>query len=143
MPQLLEKYHTGEFFRGVLFPIGRRGSPVKIGNDLEEVFSGLLQLFNTAKGERLMYPEFGSSLRGLLWEPHDALFRQSVLTDLRRTIARWEPRVILRSVVYDPNPYLLNLGILIMTLELIVVNNPSITHSVLLPLSSQGTFIPG
>ena len=141
VPELLEQFHRGDKWRGALFPIGKVGSPVVIGEDLSEVFSSLLQILNTKKGERVMYPGFGSNLRGLLWEPHDVFFRQTLGYEIRRAINQWEPRVILLSTVYDPNPIMLDLGILIISLELRVVNNPRSSQNVLIPLSAQGTFL--
>lgn len=138
MPRLLEQFHTGEFWRGALFPIGKRGTPVVIGEDLDEVFSSILQILNTRPGERVMYPEFGSTLGPLLWEPNDEFLRQDIVNELTRSLGLWEPRVIVESIVFDDNPRLKNLGILIIALEVRLVNNPRLQTRVRVPISSQG-----
>lgn len=138
MPRLLEQFHTGEFWRGALFPIGKRGTPVVIGEDLDEVFSSILQILNTRPGERVMYPEFGSTLGPLLWEPNDEFLRQDIVNELTRSLGLWEPRVIVESIVFDDNPRLKNLGILIIALEVRLVNNPRLQTRIRVPISSQG-----
>jgi uncharacterized protein len=138
MPQILNKHHTGEFWRGALYPIGKVGSPVVVGEDLEEVFSSLLQIFNTKRGERVMYPEFGSDLPALLWEPHDDFLLGQIRDGIKRAIAQWEPRVIIMGIAFDVNPRLRNLGILVISIEMRLKNNPRVQTVVKVPISSTG-----
>jgi phage baseplate assembly protein W len=138
MPELLEVYHTGEFWRGPLYPIGRIGSPVVIGEDIDEVFSSIIQILNTRRGERIMYPEFGSDLGPILWEPNDLFLQQQVRVELIRSLTVWEPRVQVVSVVFDSNPNLKNLGILVVSIQIRLVNNPRLEQIVNVPISSQG-----
>lgn len=139
MPELLEVYHTGEFWRGPLYPIGRVGSPVVIGEDIDEVFSSILQIVNTRRGERIMYPEFGSDLGPILWEPHDLFLQQQIRVELIRSLTIWEPRVEVISIDFEDNANLRNLGILIMSLQIQLVNNPRLEQIINVPISSQGS----
>lgn len=139
MPRLLAKYHTGEFWRGAAFPIGKVGKqPVEIVEDIDEIFLSLLQIFNTRRGERVMYPEFGSDLGPLLWEPHDSFLQQEVRKELIRAVTLWEPRVNVDTVAFDSNSYLKNLGILIVSISIRLVNNPRVNQIIQVPISSQG-----
>lgn len=139
MPRLLTKYHTGEFWRGVAFPIGKIGKhPVEIVDDIDEVFLSILQILNTRRGERVMYPEFGSDLGPILWEPHDAFLQQEISRELTRALALWEPRVVVDNIIFDTSAYLKNLGILIVSLTISLVNNPRLNHVIQVPISSQG-----
>ena len=138
MPNLLDEFHTGEFWRGPLFPIGKEGTPVVIGEDIDEVFSSIIQILNTRRGERIMYPEFGSDLGPLLWEPHDLFLQQQVRRELVRALNIWEPRVELMSVEFEDNPNLRNLGILVLSIQLRLINNPRLEQVIQVPLSSQG-----
>lgn len=139
MPRLLEQFHTGEFWRGALYPIGKRGTPAVIGEDLDEIYSSILQILNTRKGERPMFPEFGSNLGPLLWEQNDEFLRQDITNELVTALALWEPRVVVEGIVFNDNPQLKNLGILIISLEIRVVNNPRLQQTIRVPISSQGT----
>jgi len=139
MPELLNKFHNGDGWRAPLFPIGTKGRPVIIGQDLELVYSALIQLLNTKKGTRVMYRSFGWDHGSIPWEPHDPFLQQELNSELRRCINTWEPRCVVDSIAYDPNPRLLNLGILIISITLTLVNNPRFSQTVFVPISSQGT----
>ncbi len=139
MPNLLNVFHTGEFWRGALFPIGRVGSPIVIGDDLDKVFSSILQILNTRRGERIMYPEFGSDLGPILWEPHDLFLRQQVRVELTRALNIWEPRVRVVSIEFDVNDRFLDLGILVLSIQIQLINNPRLEQVIRVPVSSQGT----
>lgn len=139
MPRLLGKYHTREFWRGAAFPIGKVGKhPVEIVEDIDEVYLSILQILNTRRGERVMFPEFGSDLGPILWEPHDAFLRQEIRSELTRAISLWEPRVQISQIAFDTNNYFVNLGILIISITFRLINNPRLTHSIQVPISSQG-----
>jgi len=139
MPRLLNRFHTGEYWRGAAFPLAKIGKhPVEIVEDIDEVFMSILQILNTRRGERVMYPEFGSDLGPVLWEPHDAFLQQEIRTELVRALTLWEPRVIVDSVAFDENSFLKNLGILIISITIRLVNNPRLNQVIQVPISSQG-----
>src|SRR6266404_2402703 len=105
MPRLLDRYHRSDRWRGVAFPVGQHGTstrdPLPVVQDIEEVRLSLLQIFNTALGERVMYPNFGSRLTALLWEPYDEIYSQQLAFEIRQTVEINEPRVIVESAVID------------------------------------------
>jgi phage baseplate assembly protein W len=139
MPNLLARYHTGEFWRGAAFPIGKTGQhPVAIVEDIDEVFLSILQILNTRRGERVMYPEFGSDLGPILWEPHDAFLQQEIRRELTRALTLWEPRVIIEDITFDTNSFYTNLGILVMSITIRLINNPRLNQVIQVPISSQG-----
>lgn len=139
MTRLLGPYHTPEFNRGAAFPIGRPGKhPVEIVEEIDEIFMAILQILNTRRGERVMFPEFGSDIGPLLWEPNDPFLQQQVRHELSQALAVWEPRVHLISVEFANSTLLENLGILVMSLSIQLMNNPRLTQVVQVPVSSQG-----
>jgi phage baseplate assembly protein W len=139
MPRLLAKFHTGEFWRGAAFPIGKVGKhPVEIVEDIDKVFLSILQILNTRRGERVMYPEFGSDLGPILWEPHDVFLQQEIRKELTRALGLWEPRVFIENITFNTNAFLRNVGILIVSLTIRLVNNPRLDHVIQVPISSQG-----
>ena len=143
MPRILDVHHTGEFWRGAVFPIGKPGTPVEIVEDIDLVFSSLIQILNTRRGERIYYPEFGSGLGPILWEPHDEFLLQVIRTELNRSLSLWEPRVRLNALTFDINDRLRDLGIFIVSISVTLVNNPRQEAAIQVPISSQGTLFAG
>lgn len=144
MPRLLARYHTGEFWRGPAFPLGKVGkAPIEIVEDIDEVFLSILQILNTRRGERVMFPEFGADLGALLWEPNDLFLQQEVRKELTRALALWEPRAVVENIFFDANSYFKNLGILVISIAIRLVNNPKLSQVIQVPISSQGRLFGG
>jgi phage baseplate assembly protein W len=66
------------------------------------VQSGISQILNTIPGERRMLPEFGSTFKLLLFDPHDATLYAELGKETAKAIERWEPRVQLERVAITP-----------------------------------------
>ena len=60
-------------------------------------------IINTAFGERPFNPEFGSSLRGLLFEPIDYITTKTIQKAIEYTLGNFEPRIFLDSVTVEPH----------------------------------------
>ena len=98
----------------------------------------ILQILNTRRGERVMFPEFGSDIGPLLWEPNDPFLQQQVRYELSQALALWEPRVALIGVEFSSSDLLINVGILVMSITIRLKNNPHLNKVVKVPVSSQG-----
>ena len=70
--------------------------------DIHLVQSGIAQVLNTVPGERRMLPEFGSILKLLLFDPHDATLYAELGKETAKAIARWEPRVQVERIEITP-----------------------------------------
>jgi phage baseplate assembly protein W len=55
--------------------------------------SRLILLFTTQKGERYMYPEYGTNLRRNLFQPNDQITSSDLEKDVRDAIAKFFPAV--------------------------------------------------
>jgi uncharacterized protein len=134
MPQTLEKYHVGYIWKGMGYPPIDDRDIITVQEDLALVKSSIYQILNTTPGERVMYPEFGSNLRRLLFEPNDIFLEADVRYSVSEAIARWEPRVQLLSaqIISDANDR--NLGIIKISVEFRLVNNPKSNHFLLVPI---------
>ncbi len=58
----------------------------------------------TRRGERLMYPQYGSSLRTFLFAPNNPATRKSIEQEISRVLQVWEPRVTLDSISVSVDP---------------------------------------
>ena len=88
---------------GVTLPI-RRGTTGYFESSFttkEQIKSNIKSLLLTQKGERLMQPEFGTRLRGLLFEPITTDLGSALETEITQAIERWMPYINVESIIYD------------------------------------------
>ena len=143
MPDLLNKYHTAQYFRGAGYPIGRTNpSPVVIEDELLEVRSSVIQILNTGLRERVMYPEFGSRLKEILWDPLDDFIVADIRYEVRTALQLWEPRIQVINIEFDINDYLRNRNLLALSIEYILISNPSTTRIMDIPVAAPAVTVP-
>ena len=65
--------------------------------DIELVKQDLLNHFSVRKGERLMNPNFGTIIWGVLFDPLDDYTEQLVLDDVKNIVG-YDPRVSLTNI---------------------------------------------
>ena len=65
--------------------------------DVDLVKQDLINHFQIRKGEKLMQPNFGSIIWGVLFEPLDERVKQLVIDDVT-TIVGYDPRVGLKNI---------------------------------------------
>lgn len=99
-----------------LFRIDSAKNPI-IVRDEDSIRQSIKSILSTSPGERIMLPEFGSSLRKLLFEPMNAFTVRSIEVEVKNAILRWENRVYITSVdvnvFEDQNKYELSVDFLI------------------------------
>lgn len=95
--------------RGWAFPVLAGGAnaaaptDVDMVHEAEDVRQAILIILETAKGERLMRPDFGCGLRRLVFEPLSSTTKTLVEREVEEALIAWEPRVELREVVATPD----------------------------------------
>lgn len=89
-------------FRGIAFPFGKSptGFPAVV-EDAELVKQSLIQIVTTARGERVMRPDFGSSAFSFIFENNNVLLAELIRDELTAAIAKFEPRAIVRNIVVE------------------------------------------
>lgn len=86
-------------FLGAPYPITK--NPLgffKIQKDLAQIKADLLILLLTNPGERVFLPEFGTPLKGLIFEQNDGTLENQARNIIIDSINRWEPRVTIESI---------------------------------------------
>lgn len=86
--------------RGVAFPMGvdRRGRVASFaGSDL--IAQSIRAILSTARGERVMRPEFGCAIWDLLFDPIDQNTLGLMAECARDALAQWEPRIVVDDIV--------------------------------------------
>ncbi len=59
----------------------------------EDVRQAVLIILGTAKGERLMRPDFGAGLKALVFEPINTTTKELVKLRVQEALTEWEPRI--------------------------------------------------
>ncbi len=79
---------------GLAFPLGIDAEGRIRMNRLEDqVHQSILLILRTAKGERLMRPDFGAGLQPLVFAPAQASTAALVEHEVRQALIRFEPRI--------------------------------------------------
>ena len=65
----------------------------------EDIRQALLLILETEPGERVMRPDFGAGLRGLVFEPLNTTTMSMVQHRVQQALVTWEPRINLREVL--------------------------------------------
>jgi phage baseplate assembly protein W len=72
-------------------------------SDLLILESSVRMLLLTAKGERLMEPEYGTNLRRILFELNIAGIEAAIQEEIVSALTTWEPRLQLQSISVERN----------------------------------------
>ena len=109
-PQLknVSKTKTSQFYRG-FSTVDESTSNVKL-YDFDLIKQDILNQFNTRKGERVMFPNEGTIIWDLIFEPLTADVKQLIADDIDR-IVNSDPRVVptLINIVEQDYGFLLEL----------------------------------
>jgi uncharacterized protein len=66
-------------------------------------------ILNTAAGERVMLPNFGSGLHELVFAPNDAMTRSGIVQRVRQALVAYEPRIDVLEIDVENAPETPNL----------------------------------
>jgi uncharacterized protein len=81
------------------FPVERRPSArLSTAAEEESVRQAILIILRTAKGERVMRPDFGCNLHELVFAPNNRSTQAAAVFEVREALQRWEPRIELMQV---------------------------------------------
>lgn len=90
---------------GINFPFrdSRKGYYLELTeNENAQIRSSLLHLLLTRKGSRYYLPDFGTRLYEFIFEPFDGLTFQSIETDIRDSVERYLPNIIINNITISP-----------------------------------------
>ena len=81
--------------RGLKFPlqIDPRTGKIAMVSEEEDISEAIRIIINTVQGERVMRPEFGSSVLDYIFSESSDTMRQSLAFDLREQLGYQEPRI--------------------------------------------------
>jgi phage baseplate assembly protein W len=89
--------------RGVGFPIRlAAGGGLQAADYEESVRQSLLIILGTAKGERVMRPDFGCSIYDLVFETKTAAIADKISQAAREALVKFEPRIDILDISVIP-----------------------------------------
>ena len=59
----------------------------------DDIQQSILIILSTAKGERVMRPDFGCGIHDLVFDPNDATTAASIRVEVNSALVTWEPRI--------------------------------------------------
>jgi phage baseplate assembly protein W len=90
---------------GMVFPMDVDGQGQVVLNSYEDhVRQSILLILQTAKGERVMRPDFGAGLQTLVFEPAGPATAAMVRHEVQQALLRNEPRIDVLSVQVTADP---------------------------------------
>lgn len=111
MAARIGKAHLGVGWAFPVKPVNGRLCYAQYEEDIEQAIQVVLL---TARGERVMIPEFGAGLRDYVFEPNSPATRVRMANEIQRALVDWEPRIDLERVEVtesddDPNVVLIHI----------------------------------
>jgi len=100
-PQRIDFLTTSKFtpILGVGFPVvSGTGGYFTATQGMTSISASLKQLILTNKGERVMMPNFGTSIRSSVFSQMDETRRRELKEEIQSAVATYEPRAILRNL---------------------------------------------
>lgn len=79
--------------RGWAFPVGVTEGMIATARHEEDIRQAIRIILDTEPGERVMRPDFGAGLRGLLFEPINTTTIALARHRVERALVLWEPRI--------------------------------------------------
>jgi phage baseplate assembly protein W len=70
-------------------------------SDEASVRQAIQIVLSTAKGERVMRPDFGCNLRSLVFSPNNGATRAAAAFEVREALRQWEPRIEVLEVTAE------------------------------------------
>lgn len=78
---------------GWAFPVDARGGEVRQASGAESIEQSIRLILETAKGERVMRPDFGCGIHEYVFETIDTSTQTLIATTVEDALIEWEPRI--------------------------------------------------
>ena len=90
--------------RGWHFPMSTDGrGGIALSAAEADIDASIMVILGTAKGERVMRPEFGSSIHDFVFAPNNTTTAGLLSYHVQEALARWEPRIDVAAVNVQPD----------------------------------------
>lgn len=98
------------------------GTDIRADYDIYSIRNSIKSIFNTRRGQRLLYPTFGTFLDEFLFEPISDRTARRIGDAIYNGITKFENRVQVQNItitpMYDDNMYVVNITLYIPILDI-------------------------
>ena len=91
----------------------------------EAVRQSIFMILGTAKGERVMRPDFGCGIHDKVFAPNSSGTLGQIISDVRDALIEWEPRIDILDVDTIPDPQKPNMILVQVNYQVRTTNNIS------------------
>jgi phage baseplate assembly protein W len=77
---------------------------VALVHEEDDIYEAILNILQTAPGERVMRPEYGCGIHNLIFAPMNARTVGEIIRYVQQALGRWEPRIEVPDVEVDVDP---------------------------------------
>lgn len=84
--------------KGMHFPPTIKGGQLAMSSGEDLIGESIIIILGTAKGERVMRPDFGCGIQELVFAPNDTSTATLLTFHVKEALLRWEPRIEVLSV---------------------------------------------
>jgi len=88
--------------KGWAFPVSLENNKIAMSQGDDGISESILIILGTAKGERVMRPDFGCGINELVFEPNSTATTTLVAFHVKEALMKWEPRIEVLDVRAAP-----------------------------------------
>lgn len=89
--------------KGIKFPLTVEGKKISTSSGEELIRESIMIILGTAKGERIMRPDFGCGINELVFAPNNTSTATLVNFHVKEALLKWEPRIEVLNVTAQPD----------------------------------------
>ncbi len=106
--------------RGWKFPVSVKDGKIASSEGEDSIRESIMIILGTAKGERVMRPDFGCGINELVFAPNNTSTATLIDFYIREALLKWEPRIEVLNVITTPdkdegNKFILNIEYMVKT----------------------------
>jgi phage baseplate assembly protein W len=88
---------------GWKFPISIKDGKIISSGGYDSIRESIMIILGTAKGERVMRPDFGCGINELVFAPNNTSTATLITFYIKEALLKWEPRIELLNVNAEPD----------------------------------------
>lgn len=88
---------------GWKFPVSIKDEKIVSSEGYDSIRESIMIILGTAKGERVMRPDFGCGINELVFAPNNTSTATLITFYIKEALLKWEPRIELLNVNAEPD----------------------------------------